>query len=246
MTIHVVKAGETVGSIAEFYGVAPARLASDNGVPATGALAVGQTLVVRFPRLVHAVEPGETLYAIANRYGTTVRSLWQNNFFLKGSPTIQAGDTLVISYFDDKLGTVTFNGYAYPFITSSLLDAELPYLTELTPFTYGINPDGSLIPLEDDMLLSDARQRGVRPVMHLSSLTETGQFDTDRGALVLTDSAVQKRLILEVQQTVLRRGYAGVDVDFEYLPGELASAYVAFRMKGTIMPLWVPQWTRFC
>ena len=35
MTIHVVKAGETVGSIAEFYGVAPARLASDNGVPAT-------------------------------------------------------------------------------------------------------------------------------------------------------------------------------------------------------------------
>ena len=75
MTIHVVKAGETVGSIAEFYGVAPARLASDNGVPATGALAVGQTLVVRFPRLVHAVEPGETLYAIANRYGTTVRSL---------------------------------------------------------------------------------------------------------------------------------------------------------------------------
>ena len=231
MTIHVVKAGETVGSIAEFYGVAPARLASDNGVPATGALAVGQTLVVRFPRLVHAVEPGETLYAIANRYGTTVRSLWQNNFFLKGSPTIQAGDTLVISYFDDKLGTVTFNGYAYPFITSSLLDAELPYLTELTPFTYGINPDGSLIPLEDDMLLSDARQRGVRPVMHLSSLTETGQFDTDRGALVLTDSAVQKRLILEVQQTVLRRGYAGVDVDFEYLPGELASAYVAFLSR---------------
>ena len=67
--------------------------------------------------------------------------------------------------------------------------------------------------------------------MHLSSLTETGQFDTDRGALVLTDPAVQKRLILEVQQTVLRRGYAGVDVDFEYLPGELASAYAAFLSR---------------
>jgi len=61
MTIHVVKAGETVGSIAEFYGVDPARLASDNGVPASGALAVGQTLVVRFPRLVHAVEPGDVI-----------------------------------------------------------------------------------------------------------------------------------------------------------------------------------------
>ena len=225
MTIHVVKAGETVGSIAEFYGVDPARLASDNAVPASGALAVGQTLVVRFPRLVHAVQPGETLYAIADRYGTSVRSLWQNNFFLGGSTSIQAGETLVISYFDNKLGTASFNGYAYPFIASSLLDAELPYLTELTPFTYG------LLPLEDDALLSAARQRGVRPVMHLSSLTETGQFDTERGSLILTDASVQKRLILEVQQTVLRRGYAGVDVDFEYLPGTLADAYAAFLSR---------------
>ena len=55
MTIHVVQAGETVGSIAESYGVSPARLAADNAVPPSGALAVGQTLVVRFPRQVHAV-----------------------------------------------------------------------------------------------------------------------------------------------------------------------------------------------
>lgn len=44
MTIHVVQAGETVGSIAESYGVDPARLAADNAVPPSGALAVGQTL----------------------------------------------------------------------------------------------------------------------------------------------------------------------------------------------------------
>ena len=65
MTIHVVQAGETVGSIAESYGVDPARLAADNAVPPSGALAVGQTLVVRFPRQVHAVRAGETLASIA-------------------------------------------------------------------------------------------------------------------------------------------------------------------------------------
>ena len=37
MTIHVVQAGETVGSIAESYGVDPARLAADNAVPPSGA-----------------------------------------------------------------------------------------------------------------------------------------------------------------------------------------------------------------
>lgn len=71
MTIHVVQAGETVGSIAESYGVDPARLAADNAVPPSGALAVGQTLVVRFPRQVHAVRAGETLASIAEAYGTT-------------------------------------------------------------------------------------------------------------------------------------------------------------------------------
>lgn len=44
--------------------------------------------------------------------------------------------------------------------------------------------------------------------MHLSTMTETGQFDTQRATLVLTDSAVQDRLVDQVQQTLRRRGYA--------------------------------------
>lgn len=67
--------------------------------------------------------------------------------------------------------------------------------------------------------------------MHLSTMTETGQFDTQRATLVLTDSAVQDRLVDQVQQTLRRRGYAGLDVDFEFLPGQLAAAYAAFLAR---------------
>ena len=245
MTIHVVRAGESVGSIAAYYGVDPARLAADNAVPASSALAVGQTLVVRFPRQVHAVSPGETLYSIAARYGVTVRQLWRNNWSLGGGEAIYPGQDLVISYFDEKLGEGLFNGYAYPYIDPSLLNAQLPYVTYLTPFTYGITASGSLLPLEDDAMLAAARQRWTRPVMHLSTLTESGQFDTQRAEQVLTDEAVQDRLVEEVFQTILRRGYAGLDVDFEYLPGELASAYAGFlaRLRRLLHPqglfLWV-------
>ena len=75
MTIHVVQSGESVDSIAASYGVDPARLAADNAVSTSGSLAVGQTLVIRFPRQVHAVRAGETLSSIAAAYGTTVRQL---------------------------------------------------------------------------------------------------------------------------------------------------------------------------
>ena len=52
MTIHIVQPGESVDSIAARYGVDPFRVASDNTVPPSGALAVGQTLVIRFPRQI--------------------------------------------------------------------------------------------------------------------------------------------------------------------------------------------------
>ena len=112
--------------------------------------------------------------------------------------------------------------------------AELPYVSTLAPFTYGITESGGLLPLDDEAMLAAAKIRGTRPVMHLSTLTESGQFNTERASLVLTNFEVQEKLLAEVLQTVLRLGYAGVDVDFEYLPGELAEAYAAFlqRLRG--------------
>ena len=217
MKIHVVRAGESVWSIASDYGVDPDRLAADNEVPPSGALAVGQTLVVRFPRQVHVVRSGETLTSIAAAYGTSVRTLWRKNWPLGGSEQIYPGQVLVISDCSEPLGTAVSHGYAYPHIDSGLLHAQLPYLSTLAPFSYGLTADGRLHAPEDAALLAAARQYGVQPVMSLSSLTEEGEFSTERAALVLTDSAVQDELILEIFQVLRAKGYRGLDVDFEYL-----------------------------
>ena len=228
MKIHVVQAGESVWSIASDYGVDPDRLAADNEVPPSGALAVGQTLVVRFPRQVHVVRSGETLTSIAAAYGTSVRTLWRKNWPLGGSEQIYPGQVLVISDCSEPLGTAVSHGYAYPHIDSGLLHAQLPYLSTVAPFSYGLTADGRLHAPEDAALLAAARQYGVQPVMSLSSLTEEGEFSTERAALVLTDSAVQDELILEVFQVLRAKGYRGLDVDFEYLPASLAQPYAAF------------------
>ena len=238
MTIQVVRAGETVTSIAQSYGVAPQRLAADNAVPASGALAVGQTLVVRFPRQMHAVTAGETLAGIAEQYGTTVRQLWRSNWELGGSDALEAGQLLAVSNFEERLGSGVFNGYAYPFIQPELLAEQLPFLSTMAPFTYGINANGGLLPLADEEMVEAAQIRGTSPVMHLSTLTEAGQFDTSRAEAVLTDFEMQGRLMAEVLQTILRKGFVGLDVDFEYLPGQLAEAYAAFldRLRQLLEP----------
>ena len=142
MKIHVVKKGETVLSIARQYGVSPGLLQRQNQVPPDGALVPGQTLVVQEAEKTHTVRPGDTVWSIARRYGITVRTLYQNNIFLQGQGRLQPGEELVISYrAEGKAGPLGVNGYAYPFINGDLLRQELPYLTYVTPFTYGIGPE---------------------------------------------------------------------------------------------------------
>ena len=159
MDIHVVRAGETVSSVAARYGVPAGILAGVNGVAPDAPLAVGQTLVIRHPRELHTVASGESVYSIALRYGLSVRTLYQNNPALGGRSALYPGQTLVIAYDDTPTRTLAVNAYSYPFIRGGLLDAALPYLTYLTPFTYGINADGTLLPLADEWPDSTARPR---------------------------------------------------------------------------------------
>lgn len=242
MDIHVVRAGETVSSVAARYGVPAGILAGVNGIAPDAPLAVGQTLVVRHPRELHTVASGESVYSIALRYGLSVRTLYQNNPALGGRSALYPGQTLVIAYDDTPTRTLAVNAYSYPFIRGGLLDAALPYLTYLTPFTYGINADGTLLPLADEWLLAAAGQYRTAALMHLSTLTEEGRFDNARSTLILEDADAQDALVQSILETVQARHYFGLDVDFEYVLPEQREAYAAFitRLREALNPLGCP------
>ena len=242
MEIHIVRPGETVYGVAAQYGADPAILLELNGLPPDAALAVGQTLVIRQVDTFHTVQPGETLTGIANRYGVSLRQMYRNNFRLGGQPALQAGQNLVVAYRDRPSASTHTNGYAYPFISLPLLSAQLPYMSYLTPFTYGIDASGGLLPLSDEALLSQARRLGTAPLMHLSTLTETDNFSSGRAVMVLTDLEMQEALIDQVVSTMSAKGYRGLDVDFEYIPGAQREAYAAFirRLRERLSPAGLP------
>ena len=242
MEIHVVQAGETLYSIADRYNADLRLLRELNGVPENGALAVGQTLVIRPVETFHVVQQGETLTSIARRYGVTLRQLYRRNYWLGGRPEVRAGQSLVIAYRDAPAAQTHTNGYAYPFISAQLLDVELPYMSYLTPFTYGIDASGGLLPLNDTAMLSQARSLGTAPLMHLSTLTETDHFSSGRAVMILTDAARRAALIDQIISTISSKGYRGLDVDFEYIPGEQREAYAAFitQLRRQLAPMGLP------
>lgn len=239
MVMHVVKQGDSVYSVAQEYGVSPDRLLIDNGLSDNSKLVIGQTLVVLYPEQVHTVKAGETLRSIALQYGSTVVQIYRNNPQLRGMPALMEGEELVISFQQEKEGAMSINGYAYPFIDRELFRETLPYLTYMTPFTYGFTPTGELVDLDDTFMVELAWAYGVAPLMHLSTLTEEGSFSNELAHIALNDSQVQETLIDNIIAAIQQKKYYGLDVDFEYVLPEDRDAYTAFiqNLRNRLNPL---------
>ncbi len=226
MIIYTVQPGDSLYSIARRYNTTPERLASDNALALPEVLSVGQALVVLEPETHYTVKPGDTVYSIAGQFGVSVNQLWRNNPFLAGGDALREGDELFITLRPPELGReVDVTGYVYPFVDRTTLTTALPYLTYLSVFTYGLNPDGSLIPQDDDELISLARSYGVAPIMMLASLNDRGLFSQQLAADILSDPALRAAVVDSIYETVRRKGYSGVEFDFEYVPAANADDY---------------------
>lgn len=74
----VVEAGDTLGEIAEHYGVEVERVARHNGIEDPNRIEVGQRVFIPAP-LVWIVEDGDTLSAIGKHYGIPWQTIAENN-----------------------------------------------------------------------------------------------------------------------------------------------------------------------
>ncbi len=233
MIIHTVKPGETIYSIAQNYDITIGRLIEYNGLLAPYTLAVGQTLVILYPKTVHTVVAGDSLFSIAQQYNTSVRQLLRNNAALNGKEEIYSGQSIIIDFTDTPTREVIINAYAYPFIEQRLLDETLYYITNLIPFTYGFTEQGNLVELDDRRLISSAQSYGTSSLMHISTLTQDGVFNSFLAQQLLTDEQAQQNLIENIFQNIQNKGYSGLDIDFEFIPVEYKENYVEFVRKAT-------------
>jgi len=235
MFIHTVKQGETLFSIASLYGLTPSYLQNINTLPNPENLVVGQSILVLYPEILHTIMPGETLSSIADYYSVSIISLIRNNPQLENLNNITPGNQLVIKFQGQnaKNRDVIINAYTYADLTQQYLQQVMPYLTYITSFTYGINTDGSLIPVDDSRIISLANAYGVSPLMHLSTLTSQGVFSNALAGTILNDTNLQQKIIENVLKEIEEKGYSGLDIDFEFLPAENSKDYAAFVQNIT-------------
>ena len=228
MEIHTVLSGETLYSIARRYNVEPSVLAFNNDISDPYRLPIGQPIAIIYPKQTHTVALGETLFSIASRYGVSINQIYRNNLFLNGSPGISVGQTLFIDIEREPLGSFATGGYAYPFVSKSLLRRALPLMSSLMPFTYGFREDGTLVAPDDEAMISAALDYRTEPIMHLSTLTDNDNFSVGLANTLFGSTSLKSALLDAVISNMQSKGYTSLDVDFEFLGKENAVRYAEF------------------
>ncbi|MBQ8004505.1 MAG: LysM peptidoglycan-binding domain-containing protein [Oscillospiraceae bacterium] len=177
---------------------------------------------------IYVVRPGDSLTSIAESFSLSARTLSAVNE-IPLSEGLVVGQTVVIpSQERSARREISVYGYAYPFIDIPLLRSVLPFNTYLVPFTYGITASGGLVDLNDETLLALAAEFRTGTLMHLSTLTEEGGFDSALADIVLNDPESRANLISNVIATIDEKEYMGLDIDFEFIPARNAAAYADF------------------
>ena len=117
---------------------------------------------------IYVVKSGDNVDSIAAEAGIPVSTLlWDNQ--IAYPYRLAVGQALLLD--NERNGKMKsplhVNGYAYPFINPDTLDWTLPYLTDLSVFSYGFTTDGDLIPpmADDSWMVNVAvgKRRAARP-----------------------------------------------------------------------------------
>ena len=180
---------------------------------------------------IYVVKAGDTLGTIAAGYMLSVEELAFVNQILPPYPLV-IGQALLITTAAEwkEKPAARINGYAYPFIGRWTLEQTLPYLTEMSVFSYGFTTEGALVPpvLEDEWMITAAYEAGTLPVLTLTPFGEDGLFNNYLIHSVVQSEEATQALVDALVETVENKGFAGVDIDFEYILAEDRDAFTAF------------------
>ncbi|MCF6409387.1 LysM peptidoglycan-binding domain-containing protein [Pseudalkalibacillus salsuginis] len=237
MAIHTVVSGDTLWRISSIYGVPIPTIQLVNGLT-SDALVPGLNLYIpdeSLPERFYQIRAGDTYWKLSLLFRTTVQAIIAANPGVDPD-ALQVGQRIRIP-----------TQLKYPLQTLVFIDAwdQSPYqnilreisgnISYLGIFTYSFNRQGALIQPNDEAIIQYSKQLNIKPLLVISNY-EQGNFSPDLADVVLQSTTVRGTLIRNLVTTVTNKGFAGVSIDFEFVPPTRRNEFTAFlrELKGAL------------
>ncbi|WHY00767.1 glycoside hydrolase family 18 protein [Neobacillus sp. DY30] len=234
MQIHVVRANESLTTIARAYNTTVNNIVDANDIPNPNNLVVGQAMVIPIVGSFYYVQPGDSLWSIGQKTGVPYQQIASVNR-ISLNQQLYVGFRLYIPQAPKR--RAEFNAYVEPRGTSvaPILETSAreaaPYLTYLAPFSFHALRDGSLKePLLNNFPAIARANRNT--LMMVVDNQENDQFSDELGRILLNDIPIQDRFLNNIVATAKRYGFRDIHFDFEFLRPADREAYNRFLRKA--------------
>lgn len=231
MIIYVVRKGDSLYEIARKYNVSVDDISYINMLENPKRLVVGQSLIIPIKSYMHTVQSGESIYGIAKMYQVSVNEILKTNPNITNPGLIYPGEKINIPTDNRNKKRIDVNGYAYTNIVDTTLDNSLQNLTYISPFSYEVKNDGTIRNLNDEVIRTKAITTNTLPILVITNIKESGGFDNETANEILTNQEVQNELLDNIEDMLESKGFAGLNVDFEYIYPENKNDYNIFLQK---------------
>jgi spore germination protein len=223
--IHTVQPGDSLLSISRRYDTSIDQIRAVNGLEIT-SIVPGQALLI--PLYVYTVQPNDTLISIARRAFVPLEQLRVANplinpYYLQPGMKITIPD--ISNYLASTLG---FYVVRNPEMDRVLIRNFAPYATFISLFEYHIAANGDIAnDLNDLAAIEETWRNRVTPLATITNLTPEG-FSTEIVHQVLNNPTARTNLVNNIVYLVSRKGYGGVNIDFERVSAEDRDLFTGF------------------
>ncbi|TKD70795.1 glycosyl hydrolase family 18 protein [Pseudalkalibacillus hwajinpoensis] len=229
MAIHTVMMGDNLWGISIAYGVPIATIKTVNGL-VSDRLVPGLNLYIPdqvLPERYYQIKPGDTYWKLSQQFQTSIQAIMTANPSVNPNalpiglririPTPQKYPMQTLVFFD------ALTGAPYLETLNDLADS----ITYLAIFTYSFTSEGELLTIDDDLILQRAKALNIKTLLVISNY-ENRMFSPVLANVVLQDAARRKTLVQSLVKKVKEKGYAGVSIDFEFVPADRRNDFTTF------------------
>lgn len=189
---------------------------------------------VFYSMFIYVVRPGDQLWQISAAYGVSPDSIISANG-LPNPDNLLIGQSLIIPTETPVIQKTVagVNGYLYFMGPEgvSVVEQDGRHLTFLTPFSYVVRENGELSTLDDEALIAAAEKEQAVPMMCIVNFSATARGQNIANA-VLNNAAAVDRLLENCISIMKRKGYRGLNIDFEYVLPEDRERYNDFLRRA--------------